>query len=184
MTLKREWVTPLLTGAFALMAVTGILMFFHLDRGLNKTAHEWLGWVMVVAVLLHVAISWFGFKRYFTQGRVARTVLAVSALVLAGSFVQLGEGGPAGNPPMLALRAVTAAPLAQVAPLTGRSVEQLVAELKAAGFAVQDGSQTLSAITGPDRGREARALGLLFGGGVGGGVGGGKGGPGPAGAPR
>ena len=98
MTLKREWVTPLLTGAFALMAVTGILMFFHLDRGLNKTAHEWLGWVMVVAVLLHVAISWFGFKRYFTQGRVARTVLAVSALVLAGSStakVSTRRGSPA-----------------------------------------------------------------------------------------
>lgn len=43
MALKRQWVTPLMAGSFILMATTGILMFFHLDSGLNKTAHEWLG---------------------------------------------------------------------------------------------------------------------------------------------
>lgn len=163
MKLNRDWVTPLLTGAFALMAVTGILMFFHLDSGLNKLAHEWVGWVMVAAVLLHLAISWFGFKRYFTQPGKARPILALSALVIAGSFVPLG-GSPGPNPPMLALRAVTAAPLAQVAPLTGRTAEQLVAELKAAGFEVKDLQQPLSAVTGRDREREGRALKLMFGG--------------------
>ena len=50
---QRPWITPLVIGTFALMAVTGSLMFFHLDTGLNKTAHEWLGWAMVAAVLLH-----------------------------------------------------------------------------------------------------------------------------------
>jgi hypothetical protein len=117
---------------------------------------------MVLAVLLHVAISWLGFKRYFTQGGMARPILVVSVLVIGGSFVQLG-GSKGPSPPMLALRAVTGAPLAQVAPLTGRTVEQLVADLKAAGFEVQDSSQPLSAITGPDRGREGRALNLMFG---------------------
>ena len=34
-------------GAFTLSAVTGVLMFFHLDSGLNKAAHEWLSWAMV-----------------------------------------------------------------------------------------------------------------------------------------
>lgn len=39
----RKWATPLTIGSFLLMGVTGILMFFHLDIGLNKLAHEWAG---------------------------------------------------------------------------------------------------------------------------------------------
>ncbi|EWS63204.1 hypothetical protein Y695_03563 [Hydrogenophaga sp. T4] len=41
---QRPWITPLVMGSFALSAVTGVLMFFHLDTGLNKAAHEcWAG---------------------------------------------------------------------------------------------------------------------------------------------
>ena len=43
MKLSRDWATPLTAGAFIVLAVTGLLMFFHLDRGLNHLAHEWLG---------------------------------------------------------------------------------------------------------------------------------------------
>ena len=42
MKISREWATPLTIGAFGLMSVTGMLMFFHLDTGFNKLAHEWL----------------------------------------------------------------------------------------------------------------------------------------------
>ena len=35
---QRPWITPLVMGSFALSAVTGVLMIFHLDTGLNKTA--------------------------------------------------------------------------------------------------------------------------------------------------
>ena len=53
----RPWITPLVIGTFVLMAVTGSLMFFHLDSGLNKAAHEWLGWAMVIAVVLHALMN-------------------------------------------------------------------------------------------------------------------------------
>lgn len=50
---SREWATPVTVGVFVVMAATGLLMFFHLDIGLNKAAHEWLGWLMVAAVAAH-----------------------------------------------------------------------------------------------------------------------------------
>lgn len=59
MTVSREWATPLTMGAFGLLAVTGVLMFFHLDTGLNKQAHEWLGWVLLIGVSLHLAANQF-----------------------------------------------------------------------------------------------------------------------------
>ncbi|HEY1090516.1 MAG TPA: DUF4405 domain-containing protein, partial [Burkholderiaceae bacterium] len=64
---QRPWITPVVMGAFLLSAVTGVLMFFHLDSGLNKTAHEWLSWAMVIGVGLHVLLNMPAFKRYLKQ---------------------------------------------------------------------------------------------------------------------
>ncbi len=58
MKISREWATPLTIGVFGLMAATGLLMFFHLDNTLQKTAHEWLGWAMVANTLTHGASRW------------------------------------------------------------------------------------------------------------------------------
>jgi hypothetical protein len=55
--MKREWVTPLMIGAFILVTATGVLMFFHLDRGFNKFAHEWLSGLLLVGVALHPPAS-------------------------------------------------------------------------------------------------------------------------------
>ena len=55
MKLQRDWITPITMGAFGLLAVTGVLMFFHLDSGLNEAAHEWLSWVLLGGVALHAA---------------------------------------------------------------------------------------------------------------------------------
>jgi hypothetical protein len=164
MTISREWSTPLTIGSFALMAVTGILMFFHWDTGLNKTAHEWLGWVMVIGVGLHAAANWWGFKRYFLGGTKGRIVLVVSAVVIAASFFSpLGSGGEGGNlpPPIMALKVLTKAPLAQLAPLAGKSVEQLQADLAVAGMHI-DSNTNLDAALAGNRDQVSKALKVIF----------------------
>lgn len=163
MKISRDWATPLTIGSFGLMAVTGILMFFHLDSGLNKTAHEWLGWLMVAGVAAHAGANWLGFKRHFLSSAQGKGILAVCALVLAGSFVSLPGGSDGGSPPLLAIRAITQAPLAQVAPLTGKPLAQLITELGAAGITVANGEQTLAQVLGGDRERTGQALRVLFG---------------------
>ncbi|MEK8052851.1 DUF4405 domain-containing protein [Ideonella sp. DXS22W] len=163
MKISRDWATPLTIGAFALMGVTGILMFFHLDIGLNKLAHEWLGWAMVAGVALHCVVNWPAFKRHLTANRMGQAVIGVSLVVLAATFViqpPAKEGG--GSPPVRAMQAVLGGTLAQVAPLTGRSVDALQADLKAAGFAISDASQPLKTLTGNDRERTGRLIGVLF----------------------
>ena len=132
--LSREWATPLTIGSFVLMAATGVLMFFHLDQGLNKLAHEWLGWFMVVAVALHATVNGLAFKRHVLKSKAGRGIVVASLAVLAGSFVSLpGSDAQAASPPALAIQALTRAPLAQVAPLTGKPADQLLSELAAAG---------------------------------------------------
>jgi hypothetical protein len=161
MKISREWATSATIGAFGLMAVTGLLMFFHSDTGLNKLAHEWLGWVFVGGVALHAFVNWGAFKRYFVSSTPGRAVIVVFALALLVSFTPLG-GRKGGSPPVLAMNAIAQAPLSAVAPLTGRPVEALVAQLHDAGFAIAGPGATIASFAG-DREAQGKVVTLLFG---------------------
>ncbi|MCI4679361.1 DUF4405 domain-containing protein [Rhodoblastus acidophilus] len=164
MKISREWATPITIGAFSLMAVTGLLMFFHLDSGLNKFAHEWLGWVFVAGVSFHAAVNWAAFKRHFVSSKVGRAIVAAFAIALLASFVPLGGRGAA--PPVLAMNAIAKAPLSAIAPLTGRPVEALVSELKNAGIDISGPDTTIASATGRSREAQGKAIAVLFGGGA------------------
>jgi hypothetical protein len=145
----RPWITPVVIGAFFLSAVTGVLMFFHLDSGLNKTAHEWLSWAMVIGVSLHVLLNMPAFKRYFTQ-TTGRVVIGLFAAVLALSFIPAGgEGGsePGFAPPV---RALAKAPISVLAQVAGTSTEDVKAGLQAQGFTVSSDQQSVADLVGGD----------------------------------
>lgn len=164
MKISREWATSITIGAFALMAVTGMLMFFHFDTGLNKLTHEWLGWAMVAGTGLHIAVNWSAFKRYFVSSATGRSIIAVFAVVLLFSFMPLG--GNTGAPsPVLAMNAIARAPISSVAPLTGRSTDEIVQALQQAGLAVGGPEATIASVAGANRELQAKAMSVLFGGG-------------------
>lgn len=165
MQISREWATPLTIGAFVIMASTGVLMFFHWDTALNKTAHEWLGWGMVLGVFLHTAVNWKSFKRYFSQ-TPARWILGISLALLLGSFLPLvsdkAEGVGNQSPPALAIHAISNAPISQVAVITGKSVEQLKGDLQTIGITVQ-ADQSLASVIGSNRDLTGKALRVMLG---------------------
>ena len=157
MRIQREWATPLTAGAFGLLAVTGVLMFFHLDTGLNKVVHEWLSWAMVIGVALHVLLNLTAFKRYFTQN-TGRVVIGLFALMLALSFIPLGGGGgkePGFAPPV---RALAKAPITVLAQVAGTSPEDARAKLQAAGIAVTSDQQSIADLVGPDLRQQIGAM--------------------------
>jgi hypothetical protein len=157
----RPWITPLVIGTFALMTVTGALMFFHLDSGLNKTAHEWLGWAMVAAVVLHLLMNVTAFKRYFSQP-TGRWVIGACAVVLVASFVPLGGSG--GKPPFVApVQALAGTSLTTVAQVAGVSVTEVRARLAAAGIQSQNDTQSIKDLVGPDLKKQMGLLGKVFG---------------------
>lgn len=158
---SREWATPLTIGVFGVMAITGTLMFFHLDTGLNKPAHEWLGWLMVAAAAAHGLANWPGLRRHLVASRLAQVILALALLLLAGSFVPLREEGGA-SPPVMALQALARAPLHDVLPLTGKDLPQAQAALAAAGFGPVDGAQTLQQLSGGNRQKLGLAVRTLL----------------------
>jgi len=160
MKLSHEWATPITIGAFGLMAVTGLLMFFHSDIGLNKAAHEWLGWLMVAGVGLHTAVHWRAFKRYFVSSATGRGILVAFALILIASFAPVA--GKSAPPPVMAMNAIARAPISAVAPLTGRPAETLVKQLQKAGLAVSGPDSSIASAAGDNRELQAKAMSVLF----------------------
>lgn len=159
---SREWATPLTLGAFALMAATGVLMFFHLDSGIQKAAHEWLGWGLLAAVVAHAIANGRAFVRHLQAPGRPRLILALCGLALAASFFVVLPAGEGASPPALALRAVASAPLSAVAPLAGKTVAQLRQDLAAAGIAVAGDDATIDSAVQGDRERLGRALRATF----------------------
>lgn len=163
MNFLRVWATPLTIGAFAIMSVTGILMFFHLNSGMNKLVHEWAGWAMVAGVVAHVVVNWRPFKRYFFNGFVGRGLIGLGVLTLAASFIP-ATGGPGRNgpPQALAMRAITGAAISDVVPLTGKTLTEVIDDLSKVGVKIPDGTASIQSIVGNDRELQTKAISALF----------------------
>lgn len=156
----RQWATPLTIGSFVVMAVTGILMFFHLDTGLNKAAHEWLGWAMVAAVAAHLVVNSRAFTMYLRKP-LGRAVVGAFAAVLVLSFLPLGGESMDGR--RLMLQAADNARIETLAEMSGAPLESVLNSLSEGGFAVQP-DQTLADAAGGDRDSQNRILRVIFGG--------------------
>ena len=155
----REWATPITIGSFLLIAVTGVLMFFHLNTGLNKPAHEWLSWALLVGVGLHAWANWGAFKRYFQQ-RQALVLMGVFLVVLGLSFLPLGNKGGGRQGINRAADALLDAPISLVVQVAGKEPQVVVNQLSQAGVSVTT-EQSLRQ-GAKDREQQMRALGLVF----------------------
>ncbi len=126
----------------------------------HKSAHEWLGWAMVVAVGLHLINNMKSFKRYFAQ-TTGQVVIALFVAVLTLSFI--GPNGQDSKPPFVApINALAQAPLNVVAQVAGISTAQLREKLANQGITSQSDNQTVIALVGADQHRQMETLGQLF----------------------
>jgi hypothetical protein len=137
-------------------------MFFHLNSGMNKEVHKWAGLVMVAGVFLHVAVNWRPFLNYFVSGIVGRTFIGLGLIVLAISFVPLGGAKGRTSPSALAMDAIAKAPIAAVAPLTGKPVEQVMNDLAKAGIALANADTSIASAANGDRAMLGKAMTVLF----------------------
>jgi hypothetical protein len=160
MKLQREWVTPVTMGAFGLLAVTGILMFFHADSGMNKVVHEWLSWLLLAGVAGHAFVNLPGLKRHLA-GTTGRAVLGASALVLALSFLPLG--GEDGPPFIAPIRALADAPLPLLAQVAKTTPAEIRGRLERQGLKVDSDAATVHTLVGDDVRRQVHVLGAVMG---------------------
>jgi hypothetical protein len=155
MKIQRNWVTPITAGAFLLSAVTGVLIFFHVETGANKFVHEWLGWVLLVGAALHVLVNLGGLKSHLATAR-GKWVIGVFVLVLAASFIPLG--GPDEPPFVQPIRALSQAPLSTLAQVAQITPENLRARMAKQGLQPTSDQQSLSDLVGTDIRKQMQML--------------------------
>jgi len=157
----QMWAGPLVIGSFAVMAVTGIMMFFHWNIGAVKLAHEWLGWLLVIGGIAHLLVNWRPFLGYF---RRPTSVVIAASVALLGFASLLPLGGSSRRPPLMNVsRALEQSSLSVVAQVVKRDVQEMKAELAANGIRVRHEEQTIADIAA-DNGRPAmQVLASVFG---------------------
>lgn len=157
----RAWATPLTIGAFALSAVTGIMIFFHLEFGFAKVLHEWFSWLLVIGGLFHVLGSWRPFVRYFSKP-LGRIIVGAFGVLILLSFVPLAGGHEKGMPPQRLAGLLGQTPFARVAEVASHQPEELMKELGSKGVVVGRKEETIREIAARNGKQEVEILNLIF----------------------
>ncbi len=164
----RAWAGPLTIGSFAVVGVTGILMFFKASFGLMKLAHEWLSLCLVLGVVAHIVLNWKPFVAYFRKPAgasimavflVAGVLSSIPALLPARG--QVPRGGAFHTQAYTALERSSLSAAALVA---NKSPESLADSLRAKGIRVRDPQQTLPEIAAENNLSNMVLLSHIFGG--------------------
>ena len=85
----RRWATPIAIGSFLLMSITGIAMFFDWEPGLVTVVHQWMSWIFLFALAVHIAVNIRPFKSHI-RSSWGRGSIAIFGLLLAASFYHWG----------------------------------------------------------------------------------------------
>ena len=155
----RTWATPATIGAFALMAGTGVLMFFGWRGGLTGEAHEWFSWLFLAGVVAHLVMNWRPLTLHL-KSRWGRISLAAGLVLLAVAVFPSGfrTGHQLRG---LVEQAVIEAPLSTLASLAKIAPGELEGRLKARGVTATL-EQSVRQISEQNDTSEGRLLSLVF----------------------
>ncbi len=65
--LNKPFLSPFVAMAFAVIAVTGVLLFFHVKNGPVMVLHEWFGWLFVITGTVHLLLNLRPLLAYLRQ---------------------------------------------------------------------------------------------------------------------
>ncbi len=167
-----RWGTTLIYWSFFITAVTGVLLFYRIHTPPNEQLHTWIGWLMIIAFLFHLARNWRSFWTYFKKPPLYVALLVT--LIISGYFAYPsltggnGERGrEGGRPDFRALTSVTTAmehaALADLAPIAHTDTAGLMARLNALGVPATDANATLDDVATAAGKNTTTILGALFG---------------------
>lgn len=155
--------TTMTMALFAVSAVTGVMMFFHILTPFVKDMHEWLSFILLAPIAFHV---WRNRRPIY--GYLKRRELiapsAIAAVAVAGFLVPATMAPTkGGDPSRRLLTAMGEARVADIAPLVKRTPEELAAALASAGLSGAATDRTLGEIARASDKSQKDALRILGG---------------------
>lgn len=80
MKLSRSFITPFITIIFFVIALSGLLMFFHIFDGYTEVVHEILGFFFIIFSVFHVILNWKALKIHFKKRVFIQATFVVAAI--------------------------------------------------------------------------------------------------------
>ena len=140
----NRYTTPLTLGLFAISAVSGLALFFHVGQGIFHSMHEWLSIVLLVPFAFHLWKNWGAMLGYVRRGTLLAP--AVATLVVSLAFVlpalSYGERGS----PFRAVQLLTTTSIVNLAPVLKTTPDALQASLVQRGYKVVSSNDTLDTV--------------------------------------
>lgn len=137
----RDMATSLTSILFLVIAITGIMMFFHILDTYTKKMHEILGLCFVLASLVHLFANWNAMKKYFRKLVFVSSIFIVS--IVSFGFI-VTSSSETSSPKGALLQSMLTSPLELSAPILDFNAELLLLKLKDDGIF---GEQTQSIAT-------------------------------------
>ncbi|MFZ6664205.1 DUF4405 domain-containing protein [Peijinzhouia sedimentorum] len=143
MKFNRDIVTPYLGMVFVVVALSGILMFFHLLDDYTNVVHEFLGLTFAFYAILHIITNWKSFENYGKK----RKLFFPSILILFISISLVVIGKVKGNLERELLERVTQAPVCYSFKTLGVEYNQAKETLLQHNIAIKDSLQSIQEIS-------------------------------------
>lgn len=138
-----QYATQLTAAIFAVVGVTGVLMFFRLFKSEVEGIHEWLGLAFAVVAIAHVVRNRRPFLYLLKQGRMR--VLFLVIVIGSLGFITLMPT-PQANPFRQATQRMLSSPINHVAPVLGMTAEDAITRLRGIGVVEAVPEQSIDAL--------------------------------------
>jgi len=125
--IPRNILSALLTVMFAVVSITGVMMFFKIRMLSSETLHIWLGFAFVTISCLHLLKNWNGFLSYFKKRSTLLSIFFGFLVILVFIIPPLVSPVEKGvNPKGVVIGAMMNAPLSKVAVFVSLDEEMMV----------------------------------------------------------
>ncbi len=143
----NKYATILTITSFVIIAVSGVLIFFHIGEQYLKGMHEWIGMAFVIFSILHAIRHLKPVATYFKKRRT-HVITALSMVVAAAFIIGAGLGdGKGGHPFGRFAKASTNAPITSIAQVTNIPAETIINRFENAGIKGTGPNQSLKEIS-------------------------------------
>jgi len=125
--IPRNILSALLTVMFAVVSITGVMMFFKIRILSSEALHIWLGFAFVAISCLHLFKNWSGFISYFKKRSTLLAIFFGFFVILAFVLPPLVSPQEKGvNPKGKIIGTMMNAPLSKIAAFVDLDEELMV----------------------------------------------------------
>ncbi|WP_331775386.1 DUF4405 domain-containing protein [Sulfurospirillum sp. 1612] len=138
----KDIATSMTSLVFLVIAISGVMLYFHILDGSVKSMHEIMGLVFVAVAALHLFFNFKPMKRYFGKKIFMVSVILVG-LVSTGFIINSSNGS--NNPKQLMIKSLLNAPIADSLKVLNIEYNHATQILKSKGIMIEN-NQNIDAI--------------------------------------